>query len=104
MTAISWSQLENPESKKFEGHPQLHEMVANVYWQGYKFCYLHLNDFLVAHNFSFVFFFFTSQCMQFFFQIYSHFINIHVVLYAETLSYIVKVKIKSKLTKIIIFF
>lgn len=34
MAALSWSQNENPESKKFEGHPQLHQMVANIYWRG----------------------------------------------------------------------
>ena len=34
MTALNWSQLENPEAKKFEGHPQLHQTVANVFWQG----------------------------------------------------------------------
>ncbi|KAK4009808.1 Golgi to ER traffic protein 4 homolog [Daphnia magna] len=33
MAALSWSQNENPESKKFEGHPQLHQMVANIYWR-----------------------------------------------------------------------
>lgn len=38
MTALSWSQLENPESKKFEGHPQLHETLAFVYWQGKLYC------------------------------------------------------------------
>ena len=40
MTALNWSQLENPEAKKFEGHPQLHQTVANVFWQG---IYLYLN-------------------------------------------------------------
>lgn len=35
MSALSWSQSENPESKKFEGHPQLHQMVANIYWRGW---------------------------------------------------------------------
>ena len=39
MTALSWSQSENPESKKFEGHPQLHQMVANVYWRGVSVIY-----------------------------------------------------------------
>lgn len=34
MTALGWSQADNPESKKFEGHPQLHKVVANVYWRG----------------------------------------------------------------------
>ena len=34
MTALNWSQGQNPESKKFEGHPQLHEVVANIYWKG----------------------------------------------------------------------
>jgi hypothetical protein len=34
MSALSWSQSENPESKTFEGHPQLHQMVANIYWRG----------------------------------------------------------------------
>lgn len=46
MTALSWSQNENPESKKFEGHPQLHQMVANIYWRGlsillcFDFCHV----------------------------------------------------------------
>ena len=40
MTALNWSQLENPEAKKFEGHPQLHQTVANVFWHG---IYLYLN-------------------------------------------------------------
>jgi hypothetical protein len=34
MSALSWSHSENPESKKFEGHPQLHQMIANIYWRG----------------------------------------------------------------------
>ena len=34
MSALNWSQAENPESKKFEGHPRLHQVVANVYWKG----------------------------------------------------------------------
>jgi len=33
MAAINWSQSENPEGKKFEGHPQLHNVVANIYWK-----------------------------------------------------------------------
>lgn len=38
MSALSWSQIENPESKKFEGHPQIHQMVANIYWRGLLPC------------------------------------------------------------------
>lgn len=34
MSALSWSQNENPEANKFEGHPQLHQIVANIYWRG----------------------------------------------------------------------
>lgn len=33
-SALGWSQNENPESKKFEGHPLLHQTLANVYWKG----------------------------------------------------------------------
>lgn len=36
MSAINWSQSENPESKKFDGHPSLHQALANVYWKGKK--------------------------------------------------------------------
>lgn len=39
MSALNWSQSENPESKKFEGHPQLHQRVANIYWKG-KFIHM----------------------------------------------------------------
>ena len=32
--ALGWSQMENPESKKFEGHPILHKAIAKIYWRG----------------------------------------------------------------------
>lgn len=34
MSALNWSQSENPEAKKFDGHPLLHKTLANVYWKG----------------------------------------------------------------------
>lgn len=34
MLALNWSETQNPETKKFEGHPQLHQAVANMYWRG----------------------------------------------------------------------
>jgi len=33
MSALNWSEKQNPEAKKFEGHPQLHQAVANLYWR-----------------------------------------------------------------------
>lgn len=33
MLALNWSETQNPETKKFEGHPQLHQAVANMYWR-----------------------------------------------------------------------
>jgi len=32
-SALNWSEVQNPETAKFEGHPRLHQAVANMYWK-----------------------------------------------------------------------
>lgn len=34
VAALAWSQMENRESKKFEGHPILHQEIAKIFWRG----------------------------------------------------------------------